>query len=247
MSQRVLLSLLIIVLFGLAGCTQTTPPPPPSKNEPPTAKFEATPTEGFAPLTVQFDASKSVDSDGKIANYAWDFGDTATDSGAERVKVSHTYPTPGQYKAKLTVKDDKGAEDNFDLTISVKEKEKPAPQPITDKTENDYVVLERTYPSEAKAGEAFSITVKATAKQNLAGLLVREGDEKKGLPPALKLISGNLADIKTSVQKGESVQINYTVSATQEGKVELRGVAKFVTANGQTFDLPMASSLTVVK
>lgn len=245
MSQRVLLSLLVIVLLGLAGCTQMTPPPPPSKNQPPTAKFEATPTEGFAPLTVQFDASKSVDSDGKIADYNWDFGDTGADFGADKVKISHTYSAPGQYKAKLTVKDDKGAEDKFDLTISVKEKEKPAPQPITDKTENDYVVLERTYPSEAKVGEAFSVTLKATAKRDLAALLLKESDGK--LPASLKLTEGDLAGGIVRVQKGQSVALTYKVTATQEGKPEVRGRALIALEGGTSIDLPLKTQFNIVK
>lgn len=43
-------------------------------NIPPTASFTFTPQSGIYPLTVQFDASASTDSDGTITQYEWDFG-----------------------------------------------------------------------------------------------------------------------------------------------------------------------------
>ncbi|WP_299298041.1 PKD domain-containing protein [uncultured Tateyamaria sp.] len=52
-----------------------------------------------------FDASASVDADGALTGYAWDFGDGTTASG---VVVAHAYNTPGTYKLRLTVMDDAG-------------------------------------------------------------------------------------------------------------------------------------------
>lgn len=67
----------------------------------PTARFTATPSSGMVPLTVTFDASSSTDVDGgPVASYVWDFGDGTTGTG--RV-VTHTYETPGEYTADLTV------------------------------------------------------------------------------------------------------------------------------------------------
>lgn len=71
-------------------------------NVAPTAAFAATPTD----LAVAFDGTASSDSDGTIANYAWDFGDGQTGTGAT---TSHMYAAPGSYTATLTVTDDDGA------------------------------------------------------------------------------------------------------------------------------------------
>ena len=52
---------------------------------------------------LTFDGSGSEDSDGEITEYAWDFGDGSTGTGAAPV---HTYAEVGEYTATLTVKDD---------------------------------------------------------------------------------------------------------------------------------------------
>ncbi len=65
-----------------------------------------TATAGAGPMTVGFDASKSVDSNlgGTITSYAWDFGDGTTATGKT---VSHAYSF-GTYTATLTVTDSLG-------------------------------------------------------------------------------------------------------------------------------------------
>ncbi len=69
----------------------------------PTAQFEY----GWVPYTVTLDASNSVDPDGNIVNYDWNFGDsTPTVTGQI---VNHTYTTPGQFTITLTVTDDQDA------------------------------------------------------------------------------------------------------------------------------------------
>lgn len=80
--------------------------PPDPGNTGPIARIAATPTTGGAPLAVAFDATGSSDADGRIATYAWDFGDGASDRGAV---ANHTYDQPGAYTAMLTVTDDGGA------------------------------------------------------------------------------------------------------------------------------------------
>ncbi len=72
-----------------------------SKPDMPLATFTATPTQGRAPLRVNFDASTSSS---KAAQYTWDFGNGQTDTG---IKVDHTY-NAGSYTATLTVTDSKG-------------------------------------------------------------------------------------------------------------------------------------------
>jgi PKD repeat protein len=68
----------------------------------PAAAFEAEPARGPAPLAVVFrDASI-----GAIHEFAWDFGDGASDSGEE---VAHLYARPGRYTARLRLRGPGGA------------------------------------------------------------------------------------------------------------------------------------------
>jgi PKD repeat protein len=67
-----------------------------SSNSPPVAGFTANPTNGFAPLPVNFtDASA-----GTVTSRLWDFGDGNTSAAAN---PSHTYNNPGTYGVALTV------------------------------------------------------------------------------------------------------------------------------------------------
>ncbi len=56
---------------------------------------------------VTLDASAASDPDGSVVEYAWDFGDGETATGAQPV-VRHTYAQPGRYTVMLTVTDDEG-------------------------------------------------------------------------------------------------------------------------------------------
>lgn len=85
-------------------------------NLPPMAQVSAVPTSGIAPLTVQFSAAASTDSDGTIVNYAWDFGDGNSSTAAD---PTHTYDLAGVYHSTLTVTDDDGASDSAMVTVTV--------------------------------------------------------------------------------------------------------------------------------
>jgi len=67
----------------------------------PKAKFSTDTKKGPAPLTVQFTDLST----GWITGWAWDFGDpsSGTDNTSTEPSHSHTYNTPGKYKATLTV------------------------------------------------------------------------------------------------------------------------------------------------
>lgn len=62
----------------------------------------ATPEEGTAPLTVQFDGSSSSAYEGNIVSYEWDFGD-GTPKTITGAIVSHKYTVIGTYDVKLKV------------------------------------------------------------------------------------------------------------------------------------------------
>lgn len=62
--------------------------------------IEATPADGYAPLTVTFDASSSVSVGSTITDYNWFFSDGGSDTGAV---VTHEFTEPGSFAADLTV------------------------------------------------------------------------------------------------------------------------------------------------
>ena len=85
-------------------------------NSEPVASFVAAPASGQAALAVTFDASGSLDSDGAITSYVWDFGDGRTATG---VTARLMYKTEGIYTVQLTITDDEGAIDLCSQTIQV--------------------------------------------------------------------------------------------------------------------------------
>lgn len=94
---------------------------------PPIAFFNAQPSQGYVPLTVDFDASGSTDSDGVIINYAWDFGDGHAGTGME---TSHQYTSPAIYVVTLTVTDNDSLTNTYSATISAgEESSSPSPEP----------------------------------------------------------------------------------------------------------------------
>ncbi len=67
---------------------------------------DAGPDQLAAPgQVITFDGSGSLDPDGTVVEYLWDFGDGTLASGA---RVSHTYAQPGRYGVDLEVRDDSG-------------------------------------------------------------------------------------------------------------------------------------------
>jgi endonuclease YncB( thermonuclease family) len=109
---------------GLWGACTTTSPP--ADNQPPRAEFTFSPENPRPGETVQFDASASVDPDGQIVKYDWDFGDGVTASG---LTVAHEYAKDGSFTVTLTVTDDRGAIGLARKTIAVGEATAPQPPP----------------------------------------------------------------------------------------------------------------------
>lgn len=83
----------------------------------PEAHATATPSEGAAPLRVDFDASLSVDPDDDVITYDWDFGDGTNHS--HKVSPFHKYRVEGNYTAHLTVTDALGLTAATEIEISV--------------------------------------------------------------------------------------------------------------------------------
>jgi PKD repeat protein len=72
---------------------------------PPTATFTITPQNPVVNNPVTFNATASVDPDGTIVKYVWDFGDENTGTG---ITFNHAYDSAGDYIVKLKVVDDHG-------------------------------------------------------------------------------------------------------------------------------------------
>ncbi|HVP05113.1 MAG TPA: S8 family serine peptidase [Dehalococcoidia bacterium] len=85
-------------------------------NRNPTAIATATPTNGHAPLAVQFNGSGSTDPDNDPLTYSWNFGDGGTSTQAN---PSHTYTTNNVYTAVLTVHDNRNGVATASIAITV--------------------------------------------------------------------------------------------------------------------------------
>lgn len=104
---------LVLIAFGSAVMLSPLPPGPKAPN----AGFSINPLSSITVgRTVGFDASISIDSDGYITSYSWEFGDGATASGKT---VSHAYLAEGSYSVILLVKDDRGLADSKQETLYV--------------------------------------------------------------------------------------------------------------------------------
>jgi len=100
--------------------------PPPVEtptNRSPIAILQATPDTGNVPLEVEFDAAASLDLDGHITKYEFDWeGDGIYDFVSDTTStMSHTFATVGGYHSRLRVTDDGGATATDDQLVMVSE------------------------------------------------------------------------------------------------------------------------------
>lgn len=90
------------------------------QNELPAAAFSPSTNVGFAPLSVDFDAGASTDSDGTIVEYAWDWdGDGLYEGFSDQPQVSHVFAQPGIYDVTLRVSDEQFGRDTASVSINV--------------------------------------------------------------------------------------------------------------------------------
>ena len=96
---------LLLALLAAVGCEGALNLPPP--NQPPRIEaFHATPSNGVAPLEVEFTGA-AVDPEGGVVSYRLDFGDRTP--VVLTPNAMHEYAGQGQYTAVLTVLDPQGA------------------------------------------------------------------------------------------------------------------------------------------
>ena len=82
--------------------------------------------------SISFDGTYSYDPDGEIVSYAWNFGDSDTDTGST---PSHIYQSVGEYLVTLIVTDDDDLTDTDTTTVYVSRP--PPPPPINMKPKAD--------------------------------------------------------------------------------------------------------------
>jgi PKD repeat protein len=85
-------------------------------NQAPTAVASATPLTVREDKAVAFKSDGSVDTDGTITSYSWNFGDGGTSATED---PSHTYADPGTYTATLTVTDNNNATHSASVVVTV--------------------------------------------------------------------------------------------------------------------------------
>lgn len=95
-------------------------------NQPPVPDIGAV-QQALVGAPIVFDGSGSVDPDGSILAYRWDFGDG---TGADRVVTNHVYHKPGTYRVRLDVTDNSGKSNavagaEFDIVIAHAENVSP--------------------------------------------------------------------------------------------------------------------------
>jgi len=85
-------------------------------NEYPRARIDVEGTDVKVLAQVRFSGLNSIDPDGGIVDWRWEFGDGATGSGAQTV---HAFGEIGTYIVNLTVTDDFGAKNNRSVAVTV--------------------------------------------------------------------------------------------------------------------------------
>ena len=118
MTKRTLRTFCLLGMFALVLGACSVPPPSfhfPAKNQAPTAAFSwsGSSSNGFG---VIFDGSASLDPDGTVVGWSWDFGDGVTGTGAN---PTHIYNATGNYTVTLTVTDDDGKTASTTETVNL--------------------------------------------------------------------------------------------------------------------------------
>jgi hypothetical protein len=92
--------------------------PPQLCNQSPGAVFTFSPSVPSVGEQVLFNASESIDLDGLIVRYEWDFGDGNL-SNTTAATITHSYSKEGNYTVNLTVTDDNNASDKINKPLRV--------------------------------------------------------------------------------------------------------------------------------
>lgn len=99
----------------------TARPWEPVPNVAPVAVIEPASIEGTAGEEIVFNGANSIDEDGQIVSYVWDFGDAGLE--ATGANASYTYQASGNYVVTLSVTDDQGETSSVQAQVAVAEPE----------------------------------------------------------------------------------------------------------------------------
>lgn len=102
-------------------------------DRPPTARCTLTPASPLVYEPVAFDASMSSDPDGRVVDFAWDFGDGVKASG---MLVRHAFAAPGAYHVTLDIMDNGSGTDRAVQDLVVQ-----APVPVVPPLSEGQILL----------------------------------------------------------------------------------------------------------
>lgn len=178
-----------------------------------TADFTMDPKTGFAPLVVSFDASSSVDPDGSIILYEWDFNsDSVVD--AEGVTNEYTYEDVGLYKPTLIVTDNNGRSSKVSKELIVKSNEIFNPR-IKISPSDDVLTPNRSY--QFDASDSLSLEGEITNYKWNFG----DGKERVGRKVSYSFENEGIYEVTLSLtdDAGNKTQYfeNFTVSSSPSG------------------------------
>jgi hypothetical protein len=105
------------------------------------------PYNGFPDEDIAFNASASIDPDGKITGYKWDFdGDGTYDTEwLNNSNIKHIYQTEGEYTAELLIKDNHGETDSSKTEVKIITLNNPPSEPEVDGPDNGTIDKEYTF------------------------------------------------------------------------------------------------------
>lgn len=153
-----LLAASLASLFG--GCSGRSITIP--TNQKPTVTATGTPLSGNPPLAVAFTTTAS-DPDGRIVEVFWNFQDGATSTELNPV---HVFSTIGFFHASVTVRDEWGAADSFQVSVNVSPNTLPTASAGPDQTNRNpgsFIQLNGTASSDPDAGQTLTYAWTRTA------------------------------------------------------------------------------------
>lgn len=115
--------------FGAYAVAQPSPAETPAATEGPAALPNVDPIASFSFLstdgrTVTVDGGNSIDSDGQIVSYEWDFGDGESESGSV---AEHSFADYDTFTVTLTVTDNDGGTGSFSAQVTLNAPPPPPP------------------------------------------------------------------------------------------------------------------------
>ena len=150
------MGMLALVAMSLgAGCGSRSITIP--TNQKPTVTATGTPLNGNPPLTVAFTTTAS-DPDGRIVSVFWNFKDGSTST---ELNPTHVFSTIGFYHSTVTVRDEWGAADSFEVSVNVSPNTRPVANAGANQSNRDPgsgISLNGSGSSDADAGQTLSFS-----------------------------------------------------------------------------------------